>query len=423
MKPSPFFRTSGRVLAALAFSFVAACSDNTNPDDGNPDAGTGTPDSGTPTTPLYAFVAQVSADSASTSYVILTDKVDHTEPLSLANATEINGRALGSGIEKAGALFVSSSGSAVVTRYNVTADNKLEKAGEVSFAGKGLTTIGEYQNQFQFASDTKAYYFDGRTAQVVVWNPKDMSVTNTIPLPGMTIDGTVLSFASNPIRVGTKVLMPLAWRPAAGIGITKKAGIVVLDTATDTAQIATDDRCGYVRDGVVGSDGQVYLATEAYGAAVKRTAQANPDVPEPCLLKFDPQTATFDAAFYKSLGALTNGSATGSLLQGPTGTGYLRVLDETTYTVVEGTHPRVIASAVAWKWWKLDLKADMTAAALVDTLPASTGSSFLFHAGDRTLFTEFTNSSSTTNFRELTDQSGKLVATHSGLSFSFLQLR
>ncbi|CAM3413103.1 hypothetical protein G4177_29810 [Corallococcus sp. ZKHCc1 1396] len=415
MKPSPFFRTSGRVLAALAFSFVTACGDDKDPVD--------PPDSGTPTTPLYAFVAQVSVESTSTSYVILTDKVDHTEPLSLANATEIPGRALGSGIEKTGALFVSSSGSAVVTRYNVTADNKLEKAGEVSFAPRGLTTIGEYQNQFQFASDTKAYYFDGRTAQIVVWNPKDMSLTSTIPLPGMTIDGTVLSFASNPLRVGTKVLMPLAWRPSAGIGITKKAGIVVLDTETDTAQIATDDRCGYVRDGVVGADNQVYLATEAYGAAVKRTAMANPEVPEPCLLKFDPQTAKFDAAFYKSLGALTNGSATGSLLQGPTGSGYLRVLDESTYTVVEGTHPRVIASAVAWKWWKLDLKADMTAATLVDTLPASTGSSFLFHAGDRTLFTEFTNSSSTTNFRELTDQSGKLVATHSGLSFSFLQLR
>ena len=94
-----------------------------------------------------------------------------------------------------------------------------------------------------------------------------------------------------------------------------------------------------MRDGVVGSDGQVYLATEAYRAAVKRTAQANPDVPAPCLLKFDPQTATFDPAFYKELGTLTNGGATGSLLQGPAGSGFLRVLDESTYTVVDGTAP------------------------------------------------------------------------------------
>ena len=413
MKPSSFLRISSRVLTAFACSFVVACGD---------DPDTGTPDAGTNTSPLYAFVAQVSADSESQSYVILTDKVDHTEPLSLENATEIDGRALGSGITRSGALFVSSSESAVVTRYNVTNDNKLEKAGEVSFASKGLSTIGEYQNQFQFVSDTKAYYFDGRTSQIIIWNPKEMALVNSISLPEMTIAGTVLTFASNPIRVGTKVLMPLGWRPASGIGITKKAGIIVLDTANDTAVLATDDRCGYVRDGVVGADGQVYLATEAYGAAVKRTAQSDVNVPTPCLLKFDPATAKYDAAFYKELGALTNGGATGSLLQGPAGSGYLRVLDETVYPVQAGTHPRVIASAVAWRWWKLDL-ANVTQATLVDTLPASTGSSFLFQADNRTLFTEFTNGGTNTNFRELSDLSGKLVATHSGLSFSFLQLR
>ncbi|RKH03450.1 hypothetical protein D7V97_26575 [Corallococcus sp. CA053C] len=413
MKPSSFLRISSRVLTAFACAFVVACGDD--PVDPLPDAGTNT-------SPLYAFVAQVSTDSESQSYVILTDKVDHTEPLSLENATEIDGRALGSGISKSGALFVSSSESAVVTRYNVTNDNKLEKAGEVSFASKGLSSIGEYQNQFQFVSETKAYYFDGRTSQIIIWNPKEMTLTNSISLPAMTIEGTILTFASNPIRVGTQVLMPLGWRPAAGIGITKKAGIIVLDTANDTAQVVTDDRCGYVRDGVVGADGQVYLATEAYGAAVKRTAQANPDVPTPCLLKFDPKTATYDKAFYKVLGDLTNGGATGSLLQGPTGSGYLRVLDESTYTVADGTHPRVIASAVAWRWWKLDL-ANITKATLVDTLPASTGSSFLFQADNRTLFTEFTNGGTNTNFRELSDLSGKLVATHTGLSFSFLQLR
>lgn len=416
MKLSPSFRTPGRVLAALAFSFVAACSDNTDPDNNNPDAGPVTK------TPLYAFVAQVSTDTESQSYIILTDKVDQTAPLSLANATEINGRALGSGVSKSGSLFVSSSANATVTRYNVTNDNKLEKAGEVSFAGKGLTTIGEYQNQFQFVSETKAYYFDGRTAQLIIWNPKDMTLTNSVALPDMAINGAILTFASNPLRVGNKVLMPLGWRPSAGIGITKQAGIIVVDTTNDSAVVVRDDRCGYVRDGIVGTDGQVYLATEAYGAAVKRVSGSNPDVPTPCLLKFDPATGKYDATFFKELGSLTNDGATGSLLAGPNGTGYLRVLDETVYAVAEGTHPRVIASAVAWKWWKLD-PASGAKATLVDTLPASTGSSFLFQADDRTLFTEFTNGGSNTNFRELTDLSGKLVATHEGLSFSFLQLR
>ncbi|NOK18316.1 hypothetical protein [Corallococcus carmarthensis] len=422
MKPSPFFRTSARLVTALALAFVAACSDNTDPDDNNPDAGSNA-DAGTDAgtaTPLYAFVAQVSTDTTSTSYVILTETLDPATPLSLTAATEINGRALGSGIPKSNAIFVSSSAGATVTRYNVTASNTLEKAGEVSFAGKAVTSIGEYQNQFQFVSATKAYYFDGRNSQVIVWNPTDMTVTSSISLPAMTIEGSTLTFASNPLNVGTKVLMPLGWR--AGPAVTKQAGIIVVDTTNDSAVVVKDDRCGYVRDGIVGTDGKVYLATEAYGAAEKRVSGSNPSVPTPCLLKFDPATNTYDATFFKELGTLTNGGATGSLLAGPNGTGYLRVLDETLYPVQADTNARALASGVAWKWWKLDPAAG-TNATLVDTLPASTGSSFLYQVNGRTVFTEFTNSGSTTNYRELTDLTGNLVATHQGLSFSFLQVR
>ncbi|MGE6759802.1 hypothetical protein ACQKGO_17430 [Corallococcus interemptor] len=411
MKPSPFLRPSARLLLTLSLAFTAACGDD---DDDNK-----TPDAGTQTS-LYAFVAQVSTDTASTSYVVLTDKLDPSTPLSLTNATEINGRALGSGIPKSGAIFVSSSAGGTVTRYNVTANNTLEKAGEVSFAGKAVTTIGEYQNQFQFVSETKAYYFDGRGSQVIVWNPKDMTVTNSISLPDMTLAGSTTTFASNPLRVGTKVLMPLGWR--AGAAVTKQAGIIVVDTSDDSAVVVRDDRCGYVRDGIVGSDGQVYLATEAYGAAEKRVSGSNPSVPTPCLLKFDPATNTYDKTFFKELSALTNNGATGSLLAGPNGTGYLRVLDETAYAVQPDTVARALASAVAWRWWKLDPAAG-TQATRVDTLPASTGSSFLYEVDGRTVFSEFTNSGSTTNYRELTDLSGKLVATHQGLSFSFLQVR
>ncbi len=54
---------------------------------------------------------------------------------------------------------------------------------------------------------------------------------------------------------------------------------------------------------------------------------------------------------------------------------------------------------------------------------ASTGSTFLFEADERTLFTEFANGSTATSLRELTDQSGKVTATLPGLGFSFLQLR
>lgn len=411
MKSAAFPRAPRLLAAALALSFVTACGDDEKPTDPGPTA---------PTTPLYAVVTQVSTSDDPQSYIVVTDKVDQTESLNLTTAIEINGRALGSGVPKSGSLYVSSSEGADVSRYALTTDGKLEKKETVSFSGKGVTSIGEYQGQFQFVSSTKAYYFDGRTAQAIVWNPTDMTVTGSIPLGDVTIANAITTFATAPIRLEGQVLMPIGWRPSAGIGITKQAGLVVVNTANDTAKVIKDDRCGYVRDGVVGPDGLVYLATEAYGAAVYRMVGG--ETPVPCLLRYDPKTQAFDPTFFRDLSSLTGGAATGSLLAGPQGTAYLRVLDETSYTVVPGTHPRAVASAQAWRFWQLNLT-NFTAA-LVDTLPASTGSTFLYDVADgRTLFTEFTNSSTTTNFRELSGHKGQVTMTTQGLSFSFLQLR
>ncbi|AKJ02791.1 Hypothetical protein AA314_04417 [Archangium gephyra] len=382
---------------------------------------TGKPDpSGSGNGPVYAITTQVITTDDPQSYVLLTDKVDHTEPLSLAQGIEIPGRALGVGLPKSGALFVAGNEAPTVTRYNLTSDGRLEEGATVSFAGQGVASIGEYQNQFQFISESKAYYFDSRTSKAIVWNPSDMSVTGSIHLEGIAIEGALLTFSALPVRLENQVIMPLGWRPATGIGITKQAGVVVIDTRTDTATVVKDDRCGYVRDGVMGPDGLLYLATEVYGAAVRRVAGSN--TPVPCLLRFDPKTLAFDPEFNVELGTLVNGGTAGSLLPGPqAGTAYLRVFDESLFEVKAGVHPRTMASAPAWKWWQLRL--DTLKATPVEALPATTGSTFLFEADDRKLFTEFASGSAATSIRELTDQSGKVTATLPGLGFSFVQLR
>jgi len=413
MKPTSLLRASRLFVAALTLCLTQACSDDPAP---TPD----TPDSGTLDTPLYAVVTQVSSSEGSQSYIVLTDTLDHTQPLSLDNAVEVSGRALGSGIAKSGALYISSNEGATVTRYDLVDGQRLVRGQTVSFEGVGVASIGEYQHNFHYVSPTKAYYFDGRTSQVIVWNPSDVSLTRAIPIPGLAVTGAVTSFTTHPVQSGNLLMVAAAWRPSTGVGVTSRAGMVVVDTTTDSVTLASNDRCGYVRDGVLGPDGMVYVATEAYGAAVYRVAGGS--TPVPCLLKFDPSTKEFDSNFLIELSSLTGGAAAGSLLPGPDGAAYIRVLDENVYTVTPDVHPRLVASAQAWTWWKLDLSA--YTATHVETLPASTGSAFI-HRGedDRVLFTDFTNSSSQTNFRELTDESGRVVFSHQGLAFSFLQLR
>ncbi|QRK05503.1 hypothetical protein JQX13_35835 [Archangium violaceum] len=382
---------------------------------------TPTPDGGTSTQSVYAITTQVRASDDSQSYIIVTDSVDHTAPLSLDNATEVPGRALGVGIPKSGSLFVAGSEGPTVTRYNLTSDGRLEKGTSVSFANQGVLSIGEYQHQFQFISETKAYYFDGRNSKVIVWNPSDMSVTGAINLTGLAVNGAIQTFATLPIRRENQVIMPLGWRTTETGDIVTKVGLIVVDTTNDTAKVITkDERCGYVRDGVLGPDGMLYLATEVYGSAVRRVKGAT--APPPCLLRFNPQTLEFDSSFFVELEKLVNGGTAGSLLPGPNGTVYLRVFDEKSFEVKDSTVPRALASAPAWTWWQIQLGDSPTATPAVG-LPASSGSTFLFEANGRTLFTEFATDSSSTSLRELTDQSGKVTATYSGVSFSFVQLR
>lgn len=409
MKRATPLRSLCLAAAALTLPLFAACEGDEPGPDGN----------NNPDTPLYAFTTQVISGEESQSYVVLTDTVDHSEPLSLVNSIEIPGRALGVGVAKSGTLFVAGDEGPTVTRYELTSEGRLEQKGNpVSFAGKGVAQIGEYQNQFQFVSETKAYYFDNRTSQVIIWNPQEMTVTGSIPINGLAVAGATTTFATHPVRRPDQVIMPVGWRLATG-AVTKQAGVIVLDTKNDTATLKTDDRCGYVRDGVVGPDGMVYLATEVYGAAVYRVAGG--ETPVPCLLRFNPQTLEFDASFFKELSSFVGGGTVGSLLPGPQGTAYLRVLDESVYTVQPGAAARVVASASAWRWWQLRL--DTLTATRIEGLPATTGSTFLFQAGDRTVYTEFTSGSAATNVRDLSDQSGKVTMNLKGISFSFLQVR
>ncbi|QRO00133.1 MxcI protein [Archangium violaceum] len=408
MKHPVSFLPSRLSSAMLAFALLSGCGDTQGPDDpGNGD-----------TRPLYAITTQLFSSDPMESYVIVTDRAEQTATLSLDNAIKVPGRALGVGIRKSGSLYVVSDESATITRYNLTSSGGLEQAGTLSLEGQGISSLGEYQNNFQFISATKAYYFDGTTAQLVIWNPTEMTVTKTLPLDALNIPGTILSFSGAIVHLDNQLIMPVGWRPVSGLGITRKAGVVSVDTRTDEPTIAMDDRCGYTHDAAVGPDGKVYIATEAYGAAVYRVEGEN--TPEPCLLKFDPQTRTFDPSFYEELGSLVGGGTAGALIPGPQGTAYVRVLDESIAPVKAGTHPRTVASGTGWQWWQLKL--DTLSATRRTDFPSTTGSVFLFESQNQTLYSEFGAGSASTTLHVL-GESGRPTVTTEGLSFSFLQLR
>jgi hypothetical protein len=207
---------------------------------------------------------------------------------------------------------------------------------------------------------------------------------------------------------------------------TSPAVVVVLDTNDDTAEVFTDDRCGYVRDGVLASDGWVYLATEAYGSAYQRINLVD-DLPEPCLLRFHPVEKEFDSEFHVELKSLFDGDVAGTLTVANNGSVFLKVLDEALAPITAESNARVIASAPAWKWASLNV-GNMPKGALLD-LPATSGSVTPFTLGNRRIAStnrkaEVGGSEITvSDFSDLNSEPSEVIGTVDGLVFSVTKLR
>lgn len=394
----------------------AAEDDAGSPGGMQPDAAAPPDEPGPDDDALFALTTQIFGADTTDSYVVLTPTLETDEPLTLDDAIEVPGRALGVGPENAGRLYVAGDSSATVTRYDLDGD-RLQKGDTISFQGKGLAAVGEYGGQFQFVSDDKAYYFDGTTGQVIVWDPDAMAVTGDISLSSLVIEDTLLTFSASPVWVGDTLINFAGWRE--GAVVPSLAGVVAIDTTTDEATVVLDERCGYVRDGVLGEDGYVYLATEAYGAAVHRLNDAN--AAPACLLRFDPVEGEFDPNFHVELSELFDGASAGSLIVGPAGQAFLKVLDEEVFPIADDTHPRVLASAAAWNWAKLEV-GEAPNVTLLDAAPDN-GSAIVMTLQNRS-FMALSVGREATNIVELTaDGPGDVVTSIPGVVFSAAKLR
>ena len=367
---------------------------------------------------LYALTTQIIGDQ-SQSYVLLTHSLAGDRTLKIEDGVvEISGRALGTGPEGGGVLFMANDSSPEVTRYELTESDTLEAAGSVSFLGKGVTAFGEYGGQMQFISPEKAYWFDGPTAQIVVWNPTTMEVTGSTSLPGLAEAKLTMSFTAAPIWRGEKLYTFVAWRQ--GVSIIPRAAVVVIDSKTDAATIVEDTRCGYVRDGVLADDGKIYVATEAFGSAAQFLDIRNP---KPCLLRFDLESETFDAEFKVDLSSLFDGRAAGTLLVGPNNQAFLRVLDESAASPAALVGPRQLASSSAWGWAKF-IPGEQPTVEELPTAGLGGGSIVTYGLGGRVFGPRFVEANYT-EFAELTaDGPAKGAALRiPGLVFSAVKLR
>lgn len=343
--------------------------------------------------PVYAIATQVFGANDTSSYLVIREGDLFAGTVGLSGSG-IVGRGLVAAGPAAGSAYYASDKSPEVARYEVT-QGKATKKDSVSFGGRGVTSISEYAGQLVFVSETKALYFDWRTLNVILWNPKEMTVTGTIDVTGLKIDSFNVAFSTVTVRKGDKVYMPVAYRTPTAV--PHNSAMLVIDTSNDSAKIVKETRCGYVRDIAEGADGKLYVATEAFGAAVNHLNSSL--APKPCLLRFDPGVDEFDASYFVDLNALT-GTTTGSLIKLPNGKAYVRTLD--TAKANTAPSPRHLASALAWGWSEITLEDEPQVTPVPDAHVMG-GSLVPFELGDKLVIPEFASDQSKTQLCDMTN--------------------
>jgi hypothetical protein len=391
-------------------------------DERQPDAETdddGGPLEAPPEQALYALVTRVYGEESDQSYVLLTEELN-TGSLELADAVvEVPGLALGTGLDESGSLFLASDSAPTVTRYDLDDDGELVEGDTVDFSVQGVAYVGEYGGQFQYVSPDKAYWFSGEAARIVIWNPKRMTVSDAIELTELVHEGEVLTFSAAPIRRGNKLYTFAAWHtPPPALSIVSRTAVIALDTETDELQVVLDERCGYVRDGVFGEDGQLYVVTEGLGSAVNFLNADN--APKPCVLRFDPEAAEFDPEYNIELNALFGGDPAGMLVLSGGGQAFVRYLEP---ELVEGAEsPMAVAGASAWGWATFT-PGDEPSVELMKAAPKSSGRLTPIKVGGNVYVPQFVDGESTL-FTQLTDEGPTRDALAvPGLVFSAVKLR
>lgn len=402
-----------RIASALLLGLVTACE---TPDGGGPDGGG--------ETPLYAISTFVNTGGANQSYLVLTDSVSREQHIDVKEGIELPGASsLAVGAPRGKALFVTGDAAATMTRYDLDASGKLVAGKTVSFQDQGSTgQLAAYSSQYMFVSETKAYYLDARTYKAVIWNPKDMTLTGSIDLSALNRAGFAIQFSgSHAVHVGKELFYGVGWLTADRLGVAPRSAMIVINTETDTATIVEDTRCGWARDGVLGADGLIYVATESFGGAAYDLddAKAGP----PCMIRFNPATKTFDSLLVyldDVIAPAKPGDIAGMLVPGTGGKAYLRVLDSS-LVPSSATTPIQLSTATAWRLWEVTLGNAPTATAVAGAAPTN-GRSVLQDVGDAIIVPDYYGDSAKTGLHVMSGDA-TVKTTVEGQARSVMRLR
>lgn len=416
MKPIPVASLPIHLLiaacfaASLAASFAAAtgCGEARPPSPApNPGgaADSGAPDGGASATkPLYAIASRVTLPSSGVTLVAVLDSLE-PRPVDTNRTLEIGGFGSAHGNPAApGALFVGSAEAPTFTKYTVGDDGALAKQETFSLMDYGLKSA---PRTVVFVSETKAYAIAAEAYQIFVWNPQTMEVSHVIELPALKREGFQPMWVFKAALREGKLIVPVSWSRVGGEpGSAPESAIVVVDTATDQAEIQEEKRCGGLRAIFGGGNGDLFFSSSAGAPATWRRLYGERGGSEPCLVRMRAGEASLDGGYLGRPSRLNEGRL--SVDFSPAGKMRIifQALDEALFPIQPDSTPEQVWGAAAWRFWSVPLaavEADAEVTADPVALPASALNALRFEVDGRNFVAQIKADYAETTVVDVTD--------------------
>lgn len=336
---------------------VCASCGSDEPDNG----GDGTDDP-SPSSSAYVLFNRIQLPTGRMNYVNVLPQLATVE-LDLGQAIELGGFSRVRRVDDDLLVFFGESGQ--VARYSVAEDLSLNETARFSMASEGITS---FPNALVFISETRAYFIDDSLGRVVVWNPREMSLTSSFPFD-LAVDNFPNVVMGSPSVVGDFVLAPVAWTNADGSVPRDVVGVARFSASEDRfIDVVVDNRCGYSITGFV--DGDRFYISGDWRAGLF-AAYSAVELTPPCMLTFDPATGQFEGDAVNLAEATGRPATAGVYSAGPGRAAILAYDAPVSFDEIPTQFPdfRAYPAQEFWRWGLMDLETNMVQ--FFDALPLS----------------------------------------------------
>jgi hypothetical protein len=276
-----------------------------------------------------------------------------------------------------GSVYVVLATEPTIQRWVLDAKDELVLDDELGLAQYGITD-GVRKSAPVFFDDSRAYFFDGNSLQLVLWDPSAMRTIEAISLAGLEEEG--YGMRTNYLhRDGDRLLISASyWRLTDEEGYLELNRVAIVDTSDHSVIYADDTRCGGVAFHATDSNGHLYLASHPGHAAALSVGMAHTEgVSEPaasCLLRVKAGANEIDPDYYVDLNEVSGGF-TGGIMQGPGDEAYVLTYDGPELTATDYFRA---TRADAWAIHSLTLGDEADSYRRVPDMPLVSGYGFAF---------------------------------------------